>query len=50
MIDVIIVIVIAAILGLAIFYIVRSGKKGGKCIGCPGSGSCTGSCKGCDHK
>ena len=48
--DLIIVLIIAAILGFAIFYIVRSKKRGGKCIGCPDSSSCTGNCPGCEHK
>ena len=48
--NLIIILIIVAILGLAIFYIVRSKKKGGKCIGCPDSSSCSGSCPGCKHK
>lgn len=45
--NVIIVAVIAAIVGFAIFYIIRSKKSGKKCIGCPDSGSCSGGCSGC---
>ncbi len=43
--DFIIILVVAAILGLACFYIIRSKKKGAKCVGCPFSGNCN-SCKG----
>ena len=35
------------ILGGAIFYIIRSRKKGIKCIGCPDAKSCSGNCSGC---
>ena len=35
MIDYIIIAVIAVIVGLAIWYIVREKKRGKKCIGCP---------------
>lgn len=38
MINVIIALVIVAIIGAAIAYIVRAKKKGAKCIGCPGFG------------
>ena len=40
MINVIIALVIVAIIGAAIAYIVRAKKKGAKCIGCPASGEC----------
>ena len=43
----ILVAVIAGILGLAVFAIVRAKKKGQKCIGCPDSGTCAGQCTGC---
>jgi len=36
--------IIAAILAAAIIYIVRSKKKGRKCIGCPEGGCKTCSC------
>lgn len=32
--------VLAVIVGLAVFYIYRSKKKGKKCIGCPYADSC----------
>ena len=47
--NVILILVIAAILGLAIWYVVRSKKKGRKCIGCP-SGGCEQCHCGCEHK
>ena len=37
--NLILILVIAAILGLALWYVIRNRKKGGKCIGCP-SGGC----------
>lgn len=43
----ILVAVIAGILGLAVFAIVRAKKKGQKCIGCPDSSTCAGQCGGC---
>ena len=46
-IDVIVIAVIAVIIGLVIFYIHRSKKKGVKCIGCPDGGKCAGNCAGC---
>ena len=42
--DIIAIAVIALTIGGAIFYIVRSKKKGQKCIGCPHSSSCSSSC------
>ena len=39
--DIIIVAVIAAIVGLAGWYIYKSKKSGKKCIGCPDGCSCT---------
>ncbi len=45
--DIIVIAVLTAILGLAIWYIVKSKKSGRKCIGCPDSGSCSGKCAGC---
>lgn len=40
--DIIVIAIVAIVLGLAIGYIVRSKKRGTKCIGCP-AGTC-GSC------
>lgn len=42
----IIVVVLAAIIGLSIAYIVKEKKRGVRCIGCPDGGSCSG-CHGC---
>ncbi len=47
--DIIAVIVILIILGIAIGYIVRSKKKGVKCIGCPSGGDCS-KCNSCNEK
>ena len=40
MIDLIIVLVVVAILGMAIAYIRKAKKSGVKCIGCPAAGQC----------
>ncbi len=45
--DIIIVAILLIIIGLAAFYVYRAKKKGKKCIGCPNSGSCSGSCDSC---
>ena len=44
--DIIIAIVLLAIVGGAIAYIIKAKKSGAKCIGCPSGGSCSGSCVG----
>ncbi len=47
--DIIAIVIIVLILFLAIFYIIRTKKKGQKCIGCPYAKECgknQGSC--CD--
>lgn len=46
-IDYVIIAVIAAIVGVAAWYVHRSKKSGKKCIGCPDGGSCSGNCAGC---
>ena len=50
--NVILIFVLAAILGGAIVYIVRTKRRGVKCIGCPAGGTCGqskgGSCGGCN--
>ena len=38
--TVIVALIIAAILGGAVFYIIRQKKKGNKCIGCPDAKNC----------
>ena len=48
--DILIIVIIAAILGGAGYAIYRSKKAGKKCIGCPDSGTCgacSGRCSGC---
>ena len=50
--DVFIIIAIAVIIALAVFYIYRSKKSGKKCIGCPNGATCpsykSGCINGCD--
>ena len=45
--NIIIVAVLVIILGLALGYVIKAKKSGGKCIGCPSDCSCEGSCAGC---
>ena len=45
--NVIIIAVIAAILGAAIWYIRKEKRKGAACIGCPHGASCAGKCGSC---
>lgn len=47
LIDYILIAIVAAILCGAAVYIRRAKKKGKMCIGCPGSGHCSGMCSGC---
>jgi hypothetical protein len=47
-----IILILAAVLGGAAWYIYKAKKSGAKCIGCPnsgscGSGGCSGNCSGC---
>jgi len=46
-IDILVITVIAVIVGLVMWYIHRSKKKGIKCIGCPDGVKCSGNCGGC---
>jgi hypothetical protein len=39
--DFIVSVILIAVIGAAIFYIVKEKKKGNSCIGCPYNGSCT---------
>ena len=48
--DLIVILVIAAVLGGAGYAIYRSKKSGRKCIGCPSSGCCDENCAGCAQK
>lgn len=43
MINVIVLIILAVLVGGAVSYIVKAKKNGAKCIGCPAGGSCPGS-------
>ena len=45
--NVIVIAVIAAILGAAIWYIRKEKRKGAACIGCPHGASCAGKCGSC---
>ena len=47
--DVLVFLLLVAVLGGAIFYIIKTKKSGKKCIGCPYSGTCgaKGDCR-CD--
>ena len=50
LVDIVLILVIAAIVGGAALYIRKAKKSGKKCIGCPHSGtcgSCSGNCSGC---
>ena len=38
--DIIAIAVIAAVVGLAVMYILKERKKGNKCIGCPYADAC----------
>ena len=38
--DIIAVMVIVAVVGLAVMYIVKERKKGNRCIGCPHADAC----------
>ena len=42
--DLIVIAVVALIVGGAGYYICRAKKRGAKCIGCPASKNCGGSC------
>ena len=48
--------ILVIVIGLAVWYIVRSKKSGKKCIGCPDSGcsakkgGCKGECSCCSSK
>lgn len=48
LVDYIVIAAIVLVVGGAIAYIIKAKKSGKKCIGCPDSGSCSGSCAGCN--
>ena len=45
--NIIIILIVVAVIGLAGYYIYKSKKSGKKCVGCPDSGACSGNCPGC---
>ena len=49
MVDLIIIIILAAIAGGIIWYLWRAKKNGAKCVGCPHAKGCGGSCN-CSKK
>ena len=48
--DIIIVAVVVAILGLAGWYVYKARKSGKKCIGCPDAKTCSGNYCNCKTK
>lgn len=42
--NIITIIVLALIIGAAVYYILKERKRGNKCIGCPAGGNCPGHC------
>lgn len=42
--NVLIVVALVIIVGLAVFYVYKSKKSGKKCIGCPDNCTCGGDC------
>ncbi len=42
--DIIIVLFIVIVIGAALLYLIRAKRRGEKCIGCPYSKQCGGSC------
>ncbi len=45
-IDIIVSVALVAVIGAAVAYIIRSKKRGVKCIGCPYAKQCGGNCSG----
>lgn len=45
MVNIIVIIILAILVGSAVAYIIKAKKSGVKCIGCPAGGSCSGSAK-----
>lgn len=39
--DIIVILAVAAVIGGAVFYIVKEKKRGVHCIGCPAAGQCS---------
>ena len=42
--NVIIIVLLAAIVGCIVWYLLRAKKRGKKCIGCPYANGCGGNC------
>ena len=42
--DIIVIAVLAVVIGFAARYVYKAKKSGGKCIGCPVEGGCSGKC------
>ena len=49
MVDIILILILAAVVGSASVYIYKAKKRGTKCIGCPAAGSCPSRSCGCGH-
>ena len=47
MVNLILILVLAAIIGGAGLYIYKAKKRGVKCIGCPSAKACSGHCGSC---
>jgi len=47
LVDFAVIAVLAAIVGLAVWYVYKSKKSGKRCIGCPDGAKCAGNCAGC---
>ena len=45
--NLILIVVIGAIVGLAAGYVWKAKKRGVKCVGCPDASCCSGNCGGC---
>ena len=48
MIDIIVIAIVVALSGAALGYVIKSKKRGAKCIGCP-SGGCSSCSCGCSR-
>ena len=46
--DLIIVAVVAAIVGFAVWFIRKEKRRGVQCVGCPDAKTCSGNCSGCN--
>ena len=42
--NLVIILIVAAMLGGAVWYVLREKRRGKKCVGCPYGGSCSGNC------